>query len=200
MSQCNPHHERLMSACKALSRCNVPPGEVLHFPPPHLGFDTETLIQSAYAVMASRPSDHPIKHLGEVYLDPWYLKRAPDKANYYLHCFRTDDPNDRGLHDHPWDSLSILLAGEQQEIWRSTGTHLKTNERTLKPFDVVHRPAHFTHRLIITKHTPITLFVTGPCVRRWGFWPMDERSDPVFTPWTRHDDKVSRRNGSGARE
>lgn len=40
--------------------------------------------------------------------------RRPFGYSFYFHCFlRSDD--DRALHDHPWDFLSVILFGRYQE-------------------------------------------------------------------------------------
>ena len=85
--------------------------------------------------------------------------------NAYIHFFNGPDP-DEDLHDHPWWSLSILLRGELIEI---TPEHPKGR----KAPRICLRPPNAAHSIIKgswkTKR-PVTLFITGPKIRDWGFF------------------------------
>jgi hypothetical protein len=48
----------------------------------------------------------------ENYLERFYILSTP-WLGIYLHRFWADD--DDGLHDHPWNSVSILLSGAYVE-------------------------------------------------------------------------------------
>lgn len=114
------------------------------------------------------------------YLLRWWLLPRNRFFNVYLHCFlRSDD--DRALHDHPWHSLSLLLAGEAVEHTIAEGG---VRERHwLCAGDWRYRNARFAHRIELplpwtfgahpTADTGPqdcwTLFITGPVVREWGF-------------------------------
>ena len=96
------------------------------------------------------------------YLRRWFLIPWNRRFNVYLHKFlRSDD--DRALHDHPFDNVSILLRGSYLEH-----TPEGTFRRSAPAF--VRRTAEQSHRieLIDGKHV-WTLFVTGRKVREWGF-------------------------------
>ncbi len=101
------------------------------------------------------------------YLHRWYLIRNSKRedgagGNLYLHKFLRDD-YDRALHDHPWQSVSIILSGEYDEV-----TESKTFRR--KVGDIVFREAEQPHRICLIDGKPVyTLFATGPKVREWGF-------------------------------
>lgn len=114
----------------------------------------------ATSVMESRPPDFRI---GPGYIDRWFLVPRMEGGNVYLHrMMRSDD--DRAMHDHPWDNTSIIIAGGFREL-----TLNGTFER--KPGDVIQRRATFRHRLELQQgYQSISLFITGPKVREWGFW------------------------------
>lgn len=124
------------------------------------------------------------KGYGE-YLFRWHVIPRNDKANVYFHVQTQSDP-ERPLHDHPWDNTSVILSGGYDEIidndpWRKDDTRLfpiSTYKRNKG--DVVHRPATWAHRLILPPEHPytMTLFTTGPKVRKWGFW-----TNGVFKPY-----------------
>lgn len=113
----------------------------------------------AAGVMASRPPDFVI---GNDYLRRWWVVPRNDYANLYLHEFRASD-DDRALHDHPWASTSVIIAGRYLE-------HTPDGAFERKAGDVVSRAAEALHRVeLFPEETAITLFFTGPKVREWGF-------------------------------
>ena len=84
---------------------------------------------------------------GRVYMKRWWLARsvAADAGGgehgLYLHAFWHDDP--AGLHNHPWASVSLLLAGEVRD-------HTEGGSFTdVSAGDVILRPAAYLHRLTI---------------------------------------------------
>jgi hypothetical protein len=96
------------------------------------------------------------------YLLRWYVLPRNPWFNVYLHRFLRDD-DDRALHDHPWPSLSLLLAGRYIE-------HTATGRREYRTGNLVRRGAEHAHRIELPGGKPAwTLFVTGPRVREWGF-------------------------------
>jgi hypothetical protein len=84
----------------------------------------------------------------------------------YLHEFRRSD-DDRALHDHPWWNCSILLCGEYTEHTIDAGG---VNRRVIRRAgDAVFRRASRAHRVELHDGPCISLFITGPRVREWGF-------------------------------
>lgn len=138
----------------------------------------------AERVIAARPPDFAIGPAGDPYMLRWYLVRTRF-GGAYLHLYFHDD-DDRALHDHPWPSLSIMLRGVLRERFalRALGGIIMVREadsegrtplqiaRWIVPGDVVPRSARFAHRLIVPRQNaaPLTLFIFGPRIRRWGFW------------------------------
>lgn len=114
----------------------------------------------AHSIMCAREPDYVI---GENYLLRWWVLPRNEHSNVYLHEFRRSD-EDRALHDHPWPNRSVLLRGRYMEH-TPAGSFLRVKG------DVVDRPAEALHRieLIEGEGWPISLFITGPKVREWGF-------------------------------
>lgn len=127
----------------------------------------------ADSVMTSRPPDFTI---GGDYMQRWFVIPRNDGPNVYLHrTLRSDD--DRALHDHPWDNTSYVLQGGYREI---TPEHPEGVIR--RPGDIVVRQATSRHRLVlIPGQVNVSLFVTGPKVRDWGFWCGPDGQ--TFVPW-----------------
>ena len=100
--------------------------------------------------------------IGEDYLDRWFVIPRNPFHNVYLHRLRRSD-DDRAMHDHPWDNSSLLLLGSYREI-TPNGSFIR------KPGDCVHRQASDRHRLELIGLSTVSLFITGPKVREWGFW------------------------------
>ena len=131
--------------------------------------------------LAHHEPDELIQHAGAPYLERWFLApRDQAEQRTYLHRFLTDDPISEGFHDHPWDSASLLLRGNLHEHWRTSGTADDENLTHIAPAILTLRAAEITHRITIGAEPPITLFVTGPHLRQWGFWRRDERGYPVW--------------------
>lgn len=138
-------------------------------------FILKRLLAWAERVMASRRPDFIIggpqdsqQGTGAVihptpYMLRWYVIRKRRFLSVYLHqILRSDD--DRALHDHPWATLSVLLRTGYYEVtpmggfWREEG-------------EIVARGSRASHRLEVSDTAPpcISLFITGPVVREWGF-------------------------------
>jgi hypothetical protein len=92
------------------------------------------------------------------------IKKTPEGC-IYLHRWQRSDPDD--LHDHPWPSCTLVLAGgfwevtEAGRFWRDPGY-------------VGFRSALDRHRIEIDLDAsggvqPVSLFLTGPIEREWGF-------------------------------
>ena len=97
------------------------------------------------------------------YLHRWYLIPKNKYFNVYLHKFQRSD-DDRALHDHPWYSVSFLLKGEIRE-------HSDKGIKYITRWFPVFRTAKFAHRIELVKGPVWTIFITGPRIRVWGFYP-----------------------------
>ena len=124
-----------------------------------------------------RPHDFCIGDKSDPYLLRWWIIPRNRFFNVYLHKFlRSDD--DRALHDHPWASCSIILAGGYLEhlpdgvvkhrrpgrITFRTATQAHRIELTRTPCGGIYGPAPYTRARVAW-----TIFITGPKVREWGF-------------------------------
>ncbi|WP_231730639.1 MULTISPECIES: hypothetical protein [Sphingomonadales] len=118
----------------------------------------------AHELMASRAPDFVI---GDDYLRRWYVIPRNPSANVYLHHILHSD-DDRALHDHPWSNTSVLIGGRYVEHMAAPGGgEIRV---TRHAGDVVTRMASDAHRLeIMPGESAISLFITGPKVRDWGF-------------------------------
>jgi hypothetical protein len=120
---------------------------------------------------------------GKPYLRRWHVTAKGQGPATYLHHFLASD-EDRALHDHPWDSIGIILSGSYLEhIARPTlkwpggpGSHYDPTPEVVVRHtgDVVHRDAHHTHRVELFEDVrgPLdcwTLFLVGHRRRDWGF-------------------------------
>ncbi len=121
------------------------------------------LLRTARRIMASRPPDRVI---GGRYLSRWHVIPRNRFFNIYSHKTLTSDPG-RGLHDHPWASVSLHLEGERVEVMRG-------QVFLCRPGDVVFRRATTQHKLFQRNGQPvITLFLTAMRTRRWFFYAPD---------------------------
>lgn len=107
----------------------------------------------------------PDKYIGgqdNPYLIRWHVVPRNDRANVYLHhMLRSDD--DRALHDHPWDNRSLLIDGSYIEVTPTASVRRQAG-------DIIERKATDAHRLVLIDDKPvISLFMTGPITREWGF-------------------------------
>lgn len=130
---------------------------------------TGFLLRRALDLMARRAPDFVIRPSGTDYLRRWWVIPRNPIFNIYLHeILQSDD--DRALHDHPWVNCSILLRGCYWEHGIAQGgvhaRHLRVAGH------IVARGARAAHRLEIPEargQSCITLFITGPRLRQWGF-------------------------------
>ncbi|PNU03957.1 cupin domain-containing protein [Novosphingobium guangzhouense] len=117
--------------------------------------------------------------IGDRQLLRWWIIPRNEQLNVYLHAVLKSD-EDRAMHDHPWSNVSYLIAGSYIE-------HTPEGRIVRKAGDVIERPAHALHRLeVIPGQSAISLFMTGPKVREWGF--------ACSHGWVHWEDFVSREN------
>lgn len=125
----------------------------------------------------------PYTHLGDYMRRYWLIKPAGHgehsderdmKKNQWgarVHWLLQSD-TDRALHDHPFDSISVILKGGYWE-------HDQKGGRTWRgPGSIVRRKAEDAHRLELNSelgmggeefHPCWSLFIMGPWRRDWGF-------------------------------
>lgn len=128
-------------------------------------------------------ADFVIKPDGEtVYLERWYAIPRNKWFNIYLHHFRRSD-QDFALHDHPWlfnASLPIGDVGYREEVFVKKQPHwaavpvttlvpVPTNKFKFRWGKCPHR-VQLCHDLDGAEIQAWTIFITGPVVRKWGFY------------------------------
>lgn len=164
--------------------------------------------EACVARVLDRPADFVIGGNDRPYLLRWWLVPRNPVFNVYLHCFLRDD-DDRALHDHPWPSLSLSLGRplqtEMNGVRIDPSAHLEEvykdrrgdeRHRTIPFGALVWRGPKFAHRLIVPVAGVLTIFITGPRVRAWGFHcPQGWRHWKEFTGYAQHGD--SARVGKG---
>lgn len=131
------------------------------------------LRRKAIAITKSRNPDFVIGDPKNPYMLRWWWLPRNKFFNIYIHRFLKDD-DDRALHDHPWPSFSIMCEGYIRENY--IGYHTDGSEysawRNIYPGDLLYRPASFAHRILVLPggdKLPLTIFITGPKIREWGF-------------------------------
>lgn len=129
------------------------------------------LLRWAYNLMNSRSPDFTITPTSTPYLFRWHIIPRNKLFNIYLHRTIADD-DDRALHDHPWLNLSIILEGGYNEhVYHSSlSSHPYIIQIRRWPGALIFRRSTTAHRLSLINFNPcISLFITGPRLRDWGF-------------------------------
>lgn len=134
------------------------------FPP----FAPHALGNLVMQAATQREPDFVVGGAERPYLRRWFLTPRDDGPGVYLHHFlRSDD--DRALHDHPYESTSIILTGQYIEHLADGRGYLRQAGWTGS------RSATEAHRVELLQDEagnplPVwTLFLHGPRVRDWGF-------------------------------
>lgn len=123
---------------------------------------TTRIYQWARNIEINRTPDFIIGDPIDPYMKRWWIIPRNRLFNIYLHrILKSDD--DRAKHDHPWASMSLILGGRYVEA-------LDGGDHERLAGDIVFRRAITAHRLIIPPSgSALSLFITGPTVRTWGF-------------------------------
>lgn len=112
------------------------------------------------------------------YLTRWMLFPKNQTFNVYLHRFTAPDWA-LDLHDHPFSSVGIVLAGSYMEEYNEwMPAPGSTNSfRDQKPGNIQYRNQRCAHRVACLRdNKPVwTLFFRGPTRKGWGFWTEDGR-------------------------
>lgn len=117
----------------------------------------------AEKLMASREPDFLIgADKDPIYIRRWWVIPRNPFFNIYLHEVGQDD-DDRALHDHPWLNMSYIISGGYNEI-TPTKTYWPLRQGCIR----FRRPTA-AHRLELLDSRTVSLFITGPRVRKWGF-------------------------------
>ena len=79
-----------------------------------------------------------------------------------LHIWKASDDKEN-FHDHPWWFLTFVLWGSYIDRSPAGRDYLSMGSIRL-------RSAKHKHTVIMTDKRTVTLMITGPRVRPWGFW------------------------------
>lgn len=116
-----------------------------------------------------RPPDLTLRHprTKAVYMERWHLIPRNRHFNIYLHHYSGPD-NARDPHDHPWDNISIPLSGGyfERKSLNDMGDWIISG---LRPQMIARRKAETAHHIQWVSPGTLTLFLTGPVRREWGF-------------------------------
>lgn len=126
----------------------------------------------------------PYIHL-DGYMDRFWVTPNPKDDDLYEqtasarlhHILRAD--TDLYMHDHPFDSVTLILAGgyveivphDQKQDMLLDSTHWTSHIR--QPGDIIFRKATDRHKIISIAPDPYeswSLFMTGPWRQDWGFY------------------------------
>lgn len=127
-----------------------------------------------YRAIGRRPPNFVLKDDtdGTVYLQRWHIIPPNPFLSLYVHLFVGPDQG-RHLHDHRSGTLSVILDGWYEEEV-STPELMRRDWRGSwlvhrKGGDIVYRSARTPHMVTQTGGA-LTIFLTGPTTRDWGFW------------------------------
>lgn len=95
-----------------------------------------------------------------VYVRRWRLE-TPAFSIRIHHWLHSDDS--RAYHDHPWPFISFIFRGG----YTDQGPTHRTIHRAPS---LVYRPARHQHWVEVHEGGCWSILITGPKVRRWGFW------------------------------
>jgi len=125
---------------------------------------------------------------GETYLarlriidTPWF--------GVYLHRIEDVDPQP-DPHDHPWNFLSIVLAGGYTEqIWQQENAARWRVYQRRWLVGTAHRmmAEGVAHRIVSCEPHTLTLVLRGKRSREWGFWTINNESAEGWTHWKDYD-------------
>lgn len=118
--------------------------------------------------------DTHIGSAGETLARRIILSKTPESCIYF-HEWMRSDPDD--LHDHPWNSVSLVLSvgyfevcREEQFLPMGASCGFKEVRHWRPPGSVVFRTAEDRHRIEILPGThPTSMFITSVNRREWGF-------------------------------
>lgn len=103
---------------------------------------------------------------------PWFSVRLH-------HWLGPDD--DRNKHDHPWDFVTFVLKGGYLDSSPAGDEHLRAPA-------VKYRSAEHQHTVFPDPGGCWTIIVTGPKIRKWGFWVNGKfvKMNKYFASWGHH--------------
>lgn len=95
-----------------------------------------------------------------VYVRRWYVETPVGSIRIH-HWLHSDDA--RALHDHTWWFWTFVL-------WGGYIDRTANGDERMKAPKMAFRPANHAHTVQVDRGGCWTLLITGPQVRKWGFW------------------------------
>lgn len=97
-----------------------------------------------------------------------------------IHHWRSSDDG-RFFHDHPWNFITLVLRGSYVDV--STSGRESMTLGTIR-----YRSATHAHTTEVAPSGCWTIVLTGPVVRRWGFWVKDRwvKANKFFLTYGHH--------------
>ncbi|SKS72718.1 Uncharacterised protein [Mycobacteroides abscessus subsp. bolletii] len=132
------------------------------------------------ALLLGRGPHQVIGDPTDPYLSRWFLIPRNSRRNIYLHRFHHSDTPP--LHCHPWNFTSIILKGGYYEVTETATIYRRAGT-------IARRRAQHRHRVVlpVDEHGRdiecLTITITGPRIRPWGFWCPRPGGSPRFVPW-----------------
>jgi len=132
-------------------------------------------------ILIKRATLTPYFHLRGYQQRYWVTPNPKDaveqKLSARVHVYQSADV-DRHLHDHPAESISVVLSGYFVERMPESQDQSPELDDTLfedfvrRPGDVIYRRATDRHKIveISTTEQTATMFIMGPWVQDWGFY------------------------------
>ena len=112
-------------------------------------------------------------YLTRYYAAGWRPDKQIDAPSLMLHHFHASDP-DSAVHSHPWAwSVSLILVGGYRET-RCVDDGARV-EHDYLPGDTNVILARDRHRIELLDADCWTLFLAGPYLQPWEFYPLCER-------------------------
>jgi hypothetical protein len=92
------------------------------------------------------------------------------------HFIRSDDK--RYFHDHGWNFITLVLKGSYVDVSPDGRDYLKRGS-------LRYRKATHRHYVEVPKEGCWTFLITGPLIRKWGFWIREKFKRPLkyFHKW-----------------
>jgi|SRR5579859_468994 len=114
----------------------------------------------------------------DVYNRRWYIE-TPWFSLRLHHWLRSDDS--RAFHDHPWNFWVFVLSGGYLD-------RTPYGDEIMHAGKCVYRDCGHMHWVDLYAGPCWSLVLTGPKVRRWGFWKNGKftRSNKYFLRWGSH--------------
>lgn len=143
-----------------------------------------------WVVLARDPDVTIYREAGRVYLRRWWILPRNKYLNVYLHEFNDSD-DDRALHNHPWNWVSIILKGyywehlENGVFFRLQGSARRGSAGSFHRVELVNGPDG--------PRKVWTLFITTKRIQDWGFMCPGGR----FVPWKQFVKKIPGGNEIG---